>query len=179
MAREGPGTWLMGCGTCPSETRTRNLRVFEWHLPEEDDVVAACPQIDIHGVMDGLRVGSYFSDQERPKVRASVNDELEFCGCGDSDAVDELFKLYFDWLERHWDWIHAQPRVPAGWDMSSQPEKGLSEGEFILIAYLCDKEGWTEHGSSVFGAWLTDDGKEVVENLAKPEYAEISVVPKL
>ena len=41
-----------------------------------------------------------------------------------------------------------------------------------LLAYIADAQDWTEHGSSVNGAWLTDGGKEALANLRKPEYAQ-------
>ena len=35
--------------------------------------------------------------------------------------------------------------------------------------YFCDEKGFTEHGGSVLGAWLTDKGKEMLEKLDEVE----------
>lgn len=164
----GKGTWVQGCGRCPSETHVKNLTIYEWHPLDKNAEVMACPQLDIHGTMDGLREGS-FSGPEYPKVRASVNDELKWCGCGDGDRVDELMLDYLTWKETYWTWVRSQDeRVRIDWTQT--PDCPLAEDVQILLAYIADAAGWTEHGGSVFGAWLTDDGDEALANLRKPEY---------
>jgi hypothetical protein len=35
----------------------------------------------------------------------------------------------------------------------------------VLLAYIADRARWTEHGTSIRGAWLTDNGKRVLRLL--------------
>lgn len=35
--------------------------------------------------------------------------------------------------------------------------------------YFCDEKGFTEHGGSVLGAWITDRGKEMLKKLNEIE----------
>jgi len=181
-----PGTWRLGCGRCPSETRVRNLRIFEWHDPEDDESVAACPQQG-HGKLGGLP-NNFLSRAtgEHPKVRAQVAEELEWCGCGDNDRVDELMLAYLDWLEldkQFSDSILAEygGDLLTSWKderwTQDRAECPLDEDVRLLVMYVADHLGWTEHGSSVYGAWLTDDGREALANLRRPEYDMERLVP--
>lgn len=64
-----------------------------------------------------------------------------FCGCGAPWKVVSYLKKYLDELENH----------------TNQLEDDTT---YFLMAYLCDKSGLTDHGSSVGSSWLTDLGKE-------------------
>ena len=66
----------------------------------------------------------------------------------------------------------------TGWQKALQPaatatftKSGLDGIVELLLAYIADAAGWTEHGGSVGGAWLTDGGREALANLRTPEYA--------
>lgn len=80
--------------------------------------------------------------------RPSVARELGWCGCGDNERVDELMLRYLD-------------SVPS-WE---RPASDLSADEHLLLAYVADSAGWTEHGGSVGGAWLTPSGELVRSRL--------------
>lgn len=78
-----------------------------------------------------------------------VAHELGWCACGDTERVDALMLAYLS--------VAAQePILDAEID---------NDDAFMLIAYLADFLGWTDHGTSIHGAWLTDDGKEALDNL--------------
>ena len=42
---------------------------------------------------------------------------------------------------------------------------GLPDDKYIPYMYIADALGLTEHGSSVYGAWLTEKGKEIVKRV--------------
>lgn len=50
--------------------------------------------------------------------------------------------------------------------------KNVYENSLLLcLAYAMDAAGFTEHGSSISNAWLTDEGKMFLEVLQKePDY---------
>lgn len=80
-----------------------------------------------------------------------VSTELGWCGCGSPDRVDEMMLAYLRWVA-----VEECPRA----------ESGVHEDAVLLLAYIADKLGWTEHGGSVLSAWLTEDGKQAMANLA-------------
>lgn len=41
--------------------------------------------------------------------------------------------------------------------------RALPDDKYIAYEYLADKANLTEHGSSVLGAWLTDEGKRLLK----------------
>lgn len=79
----------------------------------------------------------------------SVASEAGWCGCGDPEQVDTLMLRYLAALPK---WEHEEG-------------DGLSDDVRLLLSYVADDIGWTEHGTSVYGCWLTDDGKEALSNL--------------
>lgn len=71
-----------------------------------------------------------------------------FCGCGcHKDAVLAV-KEMLDW---------------CGEDIASRksPSEFTNYQKFML--YFLDNKGYTEHGGSVNGSWLEDDGRQVLE----------------
>lgn len=94
---------------------------------------------------------------------------LGFCGCGDPEGMAELARDYLRWL-------NACPGLDAVpiWSISLEtvayedwrarkPE--MTDREELLLAYLLDDKGLTEHGGSVYGAWPTDEGNAWLERL--------------
>lgn len=91
----------------------------------------------------------HYQDGEPP----SVPTELGWCGCGEPERVDEMMLAYL------------QSRV--GEDYPKPDPVGVSPDAVPLLAYMADALGWTEHGGSVGGAWLTDNGYVAIGNLTK------------
>ncbi len=75
---------------------------------------------------------------------ARVNAELGWCGCGTGDRVDEMMLAYLG---------------------QSGPVLHFGDDAGMLVAYMADALGWTEHGGSIGGAWLTEDGEQALANL--------------
>jgi hypothetical protein len=80
-----------------------------------------------------------------------VSTELGWCGCGQPWKVDDMMVAYLT--------ARARPEFPK-----PRPD-GMSEDTETLLSYIADDLGWTEHGGSVEGAWLSDDGKTALANL--------------
>ena len=81
----------------------------------------------------------------------SVAQDLEWCGCGEPEAVDRMMLAYLE------------SRAVEDWPKPAPA--GVSKDAALLLAYLADDLGWTEHGPSIGGAWLTDDGRDALLNL--------------
>ena len=39
----------------------------------------------------------------------------------------------------------------------------------LLMAYFCDKYGYTDHGGSVFGAWVSQKGEKLLKEMEENE----------
>lgn len=155
--------WLSGCGACPGETRTTNLTL---HFVKGDP---SCVQARFHGMETEP---NYRGGEDFVVARATVARQMGWCRCGDNERVDALMLAYLDSLERYWAWVHAREgRTITKEEWKTSPESDLDRDVYWLMAYIADELDWTEHGSSVVGAWLTEDGKEALANLRKPVYA--------
>lgn len=84
------------------------------------------------------------SDDERFEGQGFVAWKAGFCGCGEHEALDRWMLAYLD--------QRAQDHL-LGPDI-----EGLDAKTVVLLAFLADKLGWTEHGTSMRFAWLTDEG---------------------
>lgn len=71
---------------------------------------------------------------------------LGFCGCGDGDAVMVYVKEFLEKLDRQ-DWGEYE-------DMP-----------YMFLCYWADDKGFTEHGTTVRCSWLTDLGKELLNDI--------------
>ena len=78
-----------------------------------------------------------------------------FCGCGNPEAAWQTVRDYLhNFSLRGDDWSKRQ--------LPSDPT-----GEQWIVVYLLDHWKLTEHGTGIFGSWLTDDGEIVLEFLNK------------
>lgn len=84
---------------------------------------------------------------------------LGFCGCGNPDTAYEALRdtlACFDAGDiSDGDWKARCERVDAWF-------KERGEGYSYLLLYFIDAAGLLEHGGSVGGSWLTEEGKNVL-----------------
>lgn len=84
---------------------------------------------------------------------AMYSGVLGLCGCGDPEAVH---RLLIDCLRAHVGLGNPVERIEK--IVRSNPE---IVAEFI--GHFLGSKGLTDHGSSVYGAWLTKRGEQVIE----------------
>lgn len=89
---------------------------------------------------------------------------LGWCACGDIDRALDLVCGYLAAL--HWSSLQ-EGRHPR-----EREHAGINEDAWLLLSYLCDAAGWTEHGISVRGAWLTEEGRQALWMLTERALAE-------
>lgn len=73
---------------------------------------------------------------------------LGLCGCGDPDAVMDYLGELLERIE--------QGNPPEG--------EGL---DWIFFLYWADDKEFADHGTSIRGAWLTEKGKEILNDIRK------------
>jgi hypothetical protein len=79
---------------------------------------------------------------------------MDWCGCGEPERIDALMLEYLSSGGVH------GVLAPADTDLR------------LLLAAIADGRKWTEHGSSVNGAWLTYEGERIRAELARASVAE-------
>lgn len=75
--------------------------------------------------------------------------ELGWCQCASPADVDHAMLSYLEGSGRG---------VPQAMGSAARERD-------LLLAYIAADLGWTEHGGSVWGSWLTDAGREALANL--------------
>lgn len=74
------------------------------------------------------------------------------CGCGHSvDIGDDVINIIIS--------LGNKKFQEKAWDDKYEE----------LILHLLDSKGLTEHGSTVYGSWLTDEGKNILSIIKKYE----------
>lgn len=94
------------------------------------------------------------------EIDAFVNAELGWCACGTPEEVDRLMLQYLQAVEQR----HDPAKRPQTFNEIAG--RTLSNDTVTLLAYVADSLDWTEHGTSIGGAWLTEAGNEALTNLS-------------
>lgn len=131
------GIYIFQCGTCGTTLYQADLELCS--TKEEGDLCPSCLSL--------MRREDVFENDLL--VPLSVGRELGFCECGDYTRLDALMLLYLQ-------------TVQTGlWGEKADHDT------MMLLAYLADQIGWTDHGHALPAAWLTEKGKKVLLNLEK------------
>lgn len=91
--------------------------------------------------------------------------ELGFCGCGDPEGALRLLcdtlQAFADRSARKLSWEAGTRKLTKilGLDHPQYEMLGLS------YLYFIDSVGLLEHGTSIYGSWLSECGEEVLEAL--------------
>jgi len=81
-----------------------------------------------------------------------LHNDMPFCGCGDPGSADRLvIGLLAVFADRQPDRVRRVEELIGG-----------SEGAQQIVLAAIDHAGLIDHGSSVWGSWLTERGKWVL-----------------
>lgn len=103
--------------------------------------------------------------------------DLGLCGCNCPEDTKEAIRKYlhirkdFHDKELTYEGVVRRYRTDLGIDEHSQVQHGVLQ----FMMYVLDKEGYTEHGGSVGGCWLTKKGEmfmDVLDAWYKREHLE-------
>lgn len=81
-------------------------------------------------------------------------EKLNWCGCGDPNTVKTIVRNFLQSVE-----IKMSDGVDIGFQKYFNVHSIYDNDLLLCLAYTIDAAGFTEHGSSIGGAWLTDEGK--------------------
>lgn len=99
-----------------------------------------------------------------------------FCGCGSPDAVVKAMRDYMNRVRTYTNLVHQPGPLPDGIERPV-PDDDLAA---LLLAYIADHLGFTDHGGSVYGAWITDAGSrwlDLCDGTARSTEADRQVTP--
>lgn len=106
-----------------------------------------------------------YSDEELAKECEDYfyHEKLNWCSCGDPEAAKRCIRDYLDIINLDYD---NREQFVAAYELKKADMKKrfgatyVYDNELLLcLAYAMDGAGFTEHGGSIGGAWLTDEGK--------------------
>lgn len=148
MSVSEEGRWIETCG-CGVETWVKDYAYVRRGDPMTAETCAAPHPHD-------------------PDDGPTVPMELGWCGCGNPEDVDRMMLAYLANLHERWTTRKDEGAPHFGY----QPTPDLSPDAELLIQYVADSLGWTEHGGSVGGAWLTDEGHDARRRMIAKADAE-------
>ena len=80
-------------------------------------------------------------------------DRLKWCGCGCPEEAQTAIQHF---LDAHKDFDHRKGKLKEYFGVESVYDETL----LLCFAYTMGSAGFTEHGTSIAGAWLTQDGED-------------------
>ena len=109
------------------------------------------------------KLDQFVVDLKKSGARALLHkvwyDDFKFCGCGDPDGTMRFIGQIL--AEKRT--IYSSPGEDESlWD-GLRKLLPYEDPKSLIVEYLLDTNGFTEHGGGVGGSWLTDDGVELLE----------------
>lgn len=96
-------------------------------------------------------------------------EKLHWCGCGDPEAAKKTIRDFLRILYDHTKRARNDEYRKCKWGEPDSKNKNFQkrfgvksvyDNEFFLcFAYAMDAAEFTEHGSSIGGAWITEEGE--------------------
>ena len=115
-------------------------------------------------IIPGCRENWYEEFLIKPLVDYYMFDVLHLCGCGCPEDTYEVIRRYlrirkdnFD-DELSWEAVQRRYKLNLHIDTADDVQDGLLQ----FMMYILDKNGFTEHGGSIGGCWLTKDGERLL-----------------
>lgn len=119
---------------------------------------------ELKSVLTYKKEGDWYllpSNESCEGLESAINSyyEINFCGCGDRLSALEILYKTLNYCERWKD----EKDVYTEWLIKNVFNE--NEGVAYFILYTIENLGFTGHGSSVGGSWLTDKGKMLYNDL--------------
>lgn len=110
-----------------------------------------------------LMYGRRKQDETEYAALEKLVEELGFCQCGDTERALEFILTCLRYVQEK----DRLRDLPSGEEKDRKYEEIYgrrlevfgSLGAAYFFHYWLDKEGYTEHGSSIMGSWLEDKGR--------------------
>lgn len=93
-----------------------------------------------------------------PNEKVKLIDELSICGCGNPKMVYGLIHVVMKEILK---------------SSSVKVDDYVGYYDYMYMIYQLNEQGFLEHGSSIYGSWVTEKGEKLIEALdemAKYDY---------
>jgi len=89
------------------------------------------------------------------------NEHMNLCSCGTPEDCKNVICEYLIILNK---WT-SNTKIPKDFKTSFGVDSIYDNPFTLFLAYAIDSYGFTEHGSSIGGAWITDLGRMYIDVL--------------
>lgn len=117
-----------------------------------------------NNVVKGCREDWYEESLIEPLMDYYMYEELNLCGCGIPEDTYEIIRRYLHIREDYYtdkiEYKDVLERYKT--DLHIEDDDSLQAGLLQFMMYVLDHNGFTEHGSSIGGCWLTDKGRRLL-----------------
>ena len=115
-------------------------------------------------VVRGCRTEPYEESLIEPLLDFYMYEKMDLCGCGIPEDTYEAIRRYLrirkSCFEENLSWEDITERYRA--NLHIDYDDSMNHGILQFLAYILDSYGFTEHGSSVGGCWLTEEGERLL-----------------
>lgn len=115
-------------------------------------------------VIRGCRTESYEESLIEPLLNFYMYEKMDLCGCGIPENTYEAIRRYLrirkSCFEENLSWEDVTERYRT--NLHIDYDDSMNYGILQFLAYILDSYGFTEHGSSVGGCWLTREGEKLL-----------------
>ena len=123
-----------------------------------------CNMVYNHEVDKGCRYEWYEEYLIEPLMDYYMFERLALCKCGIPEETYEVIRLYLqirkDWCTDKIEYNGVVHRYLT--DLHIDDADELQSGILQFMMYILDDKGFTTHGGSIGGCWLTDDGERLL-----------------
>ena len=115
-------------------------------------------------VIKGCREQSYEESLINLLLDFYMIEKMDMCGCDVPEDTYEAIRRYLhirkSCFAENLSWEDVIKRY--GTDLHIDYNDSMNYGMLQFLAYILDSYGFTEHGSSIGGCWLTKDGERLL-----------------
>lgn len=103
---------------------------------------------------------------ETAELKDEIFTNFGFCGCGDPESALQFLLEILQLIKDRADAANNTEKYNKLYeDIEEKLHFKSTPGLFWLFLYMLDQKGLTEHGGTVRGCWLTDEGEKLLASI--------------
>lgn len=93
--------------------------------------------------------GCYYSTKEELVMQGFI----DWCGCGNNEIAGRYLLQLMQTIDDH------SHDIKGAWEKRMEM---LNHPAGLVVMYELEYRDWIEHGSNIYGGWLSEEGKEIL-----------------